>query len=356
MASEELEFPEFEKLATSANWMIAQRRKAEDALREHRKLMDLTLSASSIGLGMAKDRKIAWANEAMGDLFGLSIEELEGADFRTLYATENEYDRVGKILYDHQERDQAVELDAEFRRSDGSLFYGQYRATYLDATDASKGVILSLVDITERKRAEEKLSESRRLEAIGQLAGGVAHDFNNQLAGIINFAGLLLRNQSNDRTRKYADMILHTARRSADLTSQLLAFSRKAELKITPVDIHALVEEVVSLLSHTIDRRIAITQRLDADPPTTMGDVSQLQSALLNLAINARDAMPDGGELGLATDVVTLDEAFCRAHPHGITPGPFLLISISDTGTGIEASALSHIFEPFFTKIGRAHV
>jgi PAS domain S-box-containing protein len=208
------------------------------------------------------------------------------------------------------------------------------------------------INTTERKQLERRLRQSEKMDAIGQLAGGVAHDFNNQLTGIINYADILLAQLEDEDERSCAARILGAAERAAALTAQLLAFSREGKLRTTAVDIHKTIAEVASLLAHSIDKRVQIQLHLAANPSTTTGDPAQLQSALLNLGINAGDAMAEGGEVVFATEVVNLNEEFSRSLPYDVAPGRYLRISVTDTGKGMDEETLGHIFEPFFTTKG----
>jgi two-component system, cell cycle sensor histidine kinase and response regulator CckA len=211
--------------------------------------------------------------------------------------------------------------------------------------------LLSLADdITERSLAEEQLRQAMKMEAVGQLAGGVAHDYNNMLTVIIGSAELLKRHAVHDPLlEKLSSTILEAAKRSADLTRELLTFSRKGGRAGEPFDANQAIKAAVSLLEHSIDKNILIETRLLARATQVAGDPSLLQNALLNLGINARDAMPGGGTVTFATADLELDEEFCAVHAHQVAPGPFLEISVSDTGIGIAGKDLEHIFEPFFT-------
>ena len=328
---------------------VTERKQAEE---ERERLMHAIEQAAEAVVITDAKATIQYTNPAFEQITGYTREEMLGQNPRVLKSGKHDHAFYEEI-WDTLTHGETWSGRFVNKKKDGTLYTED--ATISPVRDPSGKTVNYVAvkrDITHELLLEERLSQAQKMEAIGQLAGGVAHDFNNQLAGIINYSELLLRRLEDDKERGYADMILNTAQRSADLTGQLLAFSRKAELRITNVDVHALVAEVVSLLSHTIDRRITIKQRLEASPTTTMGDASQLQSALLNLAINARDAMPEGGELIIGTEVVTLDKEFCRTHPHGVEPGQFLLVSVSDTGTGMDEESLAHIFEPFFTTKG----
>jgi PAS domain S-box-containing protein len=223
----------------------------------------------------------------------------------------------------------------------------------------SDGRIVGIVGVgindTKRKLEEEKrhhlekqLRHADKMKAIGQLAGGIAHDFNNQLMTIMGSADLI-RISPEEGTAKHVAMILTASQRAADLTGKLLAFARKGRYQSVSVDTHKMITEVVTLLERTIDKRIRIVTRLGAGHATVNGDPTQLQNALLNIAINARDAMPDEGEITFTTAPVMLDETFCRNHPHDLSPGSYILIGIADTGAGMNEETKRHVFEPFFT-------
>jgi signal transduction histidine kinase/CheY-like chemotaxis protein len=203
-------------------------------------------------------------------------------------------------------------------------------------------------DVAGRRRAEEQLAQAQRMEAIGQLAGGVAHDFNNLLAGILGCA-LEVKAEAapGSPSLEAARTIEEAAMRGADLTRQLLGFARRGKYRSAPVDLHAVVAEVLRLLSRTADKRVAIEQRLAAERSVVLGDSGQLQQAVLNLAVNALDAMPQSGTLTISTAQERLGQAELRSP--GAAPGPYLALAVADTGHGIPASLQERIFEPFFT-------
>jgi nitrogen-specific signal transduction histidine kinase/CheY-like chemotaxis protein len=194
--------------------------------------------------------------------------------------------------------------------------------------------------------AHENLRQAEKINAIGQLAGGIAHDFNNQLTVIMGFAELLTAKLEDTKLKNYAQQITETAARAADLTGQLLAFSRKGKYLNVSTDIHQLIEEVEKILQHSIDKQIIIKHELSASPSRIQGDPTQLQNAILNLALNARDAMPVGGELKF----VTQNRMFSEDDPaEDLAEGEYIQISVSDTGTGMDKETQQRLFEPFFT-------
>ena len=211
-------------------------------------------------------------------------------------------------------------------------------------------------DLTERRQTErelrerdEQLRQAQRMEAIGTLAGGVAHDFNNILTAILGYASLLKRMAAApEGVHKAADVMEKAAKRGAVLTQQLLGFARKGKNESAPVDLTLIVEEVIGLLQRTIEKNIIINRTSSPSSVVVVGDPGQLQQVVLNLAINARDAMPHGGELSLDTSIVTLDQEECRKRP-GTTPGSYVRLAVTDTGCGIADEVRGRIFEPFFT-------
>ena len=224
--------------------------------------------------------------------------------------------------------------------------------------DGTPSLIMGVsIDITREhemldtiKRQEENLAQSRKLRAMGQLTGGIAHDFNNMLATILGFAELLSEElQDDEELSYYCKNITDTCERAATLTNQLLTFSRKQRKQSTAIDVHDLVINSIALIRHALPRSVVIKQDLRAREHYIMGEFAQLQNVLLNLAFNAKDAMPEGGEFRLITENTSVYERDLKEYPVDIEPGNYIVLRVKDNGVGMDKELLSKIFEPFFT-------
>ena len=234
--------------------------------------------------------------------------------------------------------------------------------TIFDSEKRPTSALGTVQDITERKnlereriKIEQQFHQSQKMDAVGRLAGGVAHDFNNQLAVMMGYADLLKNGLQDPKMKTYVERIKNSVQRSADLTKNLLAFARKGQMQSTHINIHRLIVETISMLERTIDKRIVFKQRFDARVDLIMGDPSQIQNAFLNLAVNARDAMPDGGELIFSTMNLECNAAFVAANGDELQVGNYISIGVRDTGIGMTDEVKRHLFEPFFTtkEIGK---
>ncbi|MFW5813612.1 MAG: ATP-binding protein [Fibrobacterota bacterium] len=203
--------------------------------------------------------------------------------------------------------------------------------------------------VEERRHLEQQLHHARKLEAVGQLAGGIAHDFNNMLAGINGYAGIIKRKYGSDNPAlcRYAEVISTAVQRSSDLIKQLLVFARKGKFRTSSFSLHDTVSEVAKLLSHTIDKRIEIICRLNAENPLVCGDPSQIYNSIMNVALNARDAMPEGGCLEFETE--NLNDFDPGSETSEMQKGNYVVLRIEDTGIGISREDMPRIFEPFYT-------
>ncbi len=206
-------------------------------------------------------------------------------------------------------------------------------------------------EVAQRAKAEAALRQSQKMEAVGQLTGGIAHDFNNMLTGVIGSLDIMRRRIASNRLEdldRFMDAAQASASRAAALTQRLLAFSRRQSLDPRPTDINSLAASLNELIRGSVDERVSLRFVLDPDLPRAIVDVNQLESALLNLAINARDAMPDGGEMTIGTRAVHLDDAGA-AQRLGVAPGPYVMVSVSDSGVGMAPDLVDKVFDPFFT-------
>ena len=202
---------------------------------------------------------------------------------------------------------------------------------------------------SERKRLEAQFIEAQKMEVVGQLAGGVAHDFNNVLGVIMGYSDLVLEDLGPDHPlHKHMEEIRHAAERAAGLTRQLLVFSRKQTVQAVELDPNEVVAGMEKMLHRLIDENVEMTVTYGSDIGTIKADSGYVWQVLMNLVVNARDAMPDGGKLAIVTSAVVLDEVYTEAHP-GTTPGDYVVLSIADTGIGMTEEVKAHLFEAFFT-------
>lgn len=234
-------------------------------------------------------------------------------------------------------------------RKDGSTFPAVMHSSARYRDGKPVGLQGFVIDVTETKKLEAQLRQAHKMEAIGTLAGGIAHDFNNLLQAIQGFTELLLLDKGPDE-HGYAELleISRAAQRGGELTRQLLTFSRKVEVRFEPTDLNQAVKGLKRLLERTIPKMIRIDLRLTADPYRVMADGAQIEQVVMNLAVNARDAMPDGGALAIETQNVALDEGLLRRHSE-MPAGRYAVLAVSDTGHGMDTATQEHIFDPFFT-------
>ena len=297
-----------------------------------------------------KEKVYTWANKAGYEFFGDDVIGKEASYY--FEGVQDTYEKVAPLFKGTKD---LIYVESLQRRKDGEKrLLAWWCKNLTDEKGNIKGAISSARDITEIKKIEQQLRQAHKMEAVGQLAGGIAHDFNNQLTAISGFAELICQrlNNKNDKIYQYASNILMVVKRTSDLISKLLAFSRKGKFLLEPTDVHQLIEEIVNILSHTIDKRIKIIKQFDASPSVILCDSSQIQNALLNVAINARDAMPDGGQLTFKTERIFLDKNYSKRVHYEIEEGFYICISISDTGIGMDEETKKHLFEPFFTTKG----
>jgi two-component system, cell cycle sensor histidine kinase and response regulator CckA len=286
-------------------------------------------------------------------LLGYSAEELES----TSSLEQIHPDDRQKVVQAAQEAHQSGfgrRVEYRFRHKDGRWLTLESTASVARDVDGEvQKLVIVNRDITERKQLEVQLSLSQQLEAIGRLSGGVAHDFNNLLGVIIGYSEALQQRLSpDDPNREAIDEIRNAGERAASLTQQLLAFSRKQVLELKVLDLNTIVADVEKILSRLIGEDIGLRLALSPQPAMVKADRSQIEQVLLNLAVNARDAMPQGGALIIETADVAYDQSSPRQRPY-LVPGQYVLLKVTDTGCGMDAALQSRIFEPFFTTKGK---
>jgi PAS domain S-box-containing protein len=309
---------------------------------------------NSITISRMDDGKIVEANDAFSSLTGYSKAEALGSTslILSLWEDELERDKVISLLRDQNSiRDQEV----RFRVKSGKILDCLFSGETIVLGDEIH--VLSIVrDITARKRAEEErenlrahLLQSQKMEAVGTLAAGIAHDFNNMLQVILGYADLLLLGKKQgDPGHEQLQKIVKTAEDARDLVQKIRVFSRKADIQPIPMDLNKNVNEVVSLLRHTLPKTVRMEVHPDKNLALINADHGLMSQMVMNLAINAGEAMPEGGILTIETENVLLDKDFCHRNP-GLVPGPHVLLSMSDTGKGIPRENLDRLFEPFYS-------
>jgi PAS domain S-box-containing protein len=288
------------------------------------------------------------ANRAMVRIFGYdSIDEFMNIQVSDLYQDPEERRLfVEEISLNGSVKDRELLL----RKKDGTPIWVSVTANVeCDDEGNIRWIDGVLEDITLKRRLEEQLRQSQKMEAIGTLAGGIAHDFNNILTAIIGYAGLLKTGVGQDNLlREYVDEMMVSCERASLLTQSLLAFSRKQVISPKPVDLNKVIKKVKALLMRVIGEDIELRTILANRDLVVMADVGQMEQVLMNLAANARSAMPDGGILSIGTEALELDDEFTKAYGYGI-PGLYALVSVADTGHGMDEKTKERIFEPFFT-------
>ncbi len=335
---------------------ITDRTNAVKALREQEENLRITLN--SIGDAVIStdcNNHIVRMNPVAEKLTGWNLHSAVGKHidevFRIVDADTGEHISTPPEKVLHSGKVVVLSSNAVLiRRDETRIHVADSGAPILNEAGEIVGVVLVFRDVTEQRTVEEQLRQSQKMDSIGQLAGGIAHDFNNMLTGIMGAADVLVRKLSGEqKMRQYAEIIVSAAQKASALTRKLLDFSRKGKLVSTNVDLHAIIRDTILLLERSIDRRIEIRQHLAADRFVVNGDPVQLQNALINLCINARDAMPQGGTLMLSSQNVDLDWDFCHLHGGQLQMGKYIKVVVKDSGHGIPPAILPRIFEPFFT-------
>ncbi len=290
--------------------------------------------------------RIVDVNQSAQTMFGFSRPEFLRSSLQQLAGRHQSVDHVVNMM---EKGIKSEPLLFEWKITSKSGQEKPVEVSLRPAVVGAQNVLLAVVrDASETRRIQAKLQESEKLQAVGQLAGGIAHDFNNQLTGILANASLLQEKITDPRLARCAEIIVRCSRRSSDLTAQLLAFARRGKHQNVNVDIHELVGEVVELLKHTIDKRITLETHLCSEELQVLGDPTLLQNALLNLGLNACDAMKQGGTLSFSTTQHFVEHTHAGVSS-AVRHGRYAKVIVADTGEGMTEATRKRIFEPFFT-------
>ncbi len=349
---------------------IAERQRVLDVLEESETRLRLILETMPSGLfTVGLTRKITSWNSEAEKITGIKAEEVIGRD--CLGAFECEECRKGCALLDNNTDKPIYRQECTIRVAGRDITILKNTAVLTDSQGNIIGGLESFIDITEQRlseakkkklearlqkaekeRMEARLQKAQKMEAIGTLAGGVAHDFNNLLTAIQGFTEMAtMQVDKADTLYRYLEQIRNASMRAASLTRQLLLFSRKQPMEFTLISINRTVEDLLKMLHRLIGEDIASNFDLQPDVWTVRADAGKIEQVIMNMVVNARDAMPKGGELTIKTKDVTLDEKDCKTIPES-RPGKFVCLSFADTGVGMKKEVLNRIFEPFFTTKG----
>lgn len=332
---------------------ITERKSVEDQLRFHSRILEQIQDLITV---TDMQGHITYINHAVESLLGMSLNELAGMHV-SLFGEDpksgiSQVEIIEKTLSNGHWRGEITNYG-----KDGSAVILDCRTHIIHDLKGNPSAMCGIsTDITEKKHLQEERQQIekqyrqiQKIESIGRLAGGVAHDLNNLLTPILGYSEMILDDfAEGDRRRSSVEEIVKAAIRSRNLVRQLLAFSRKQMLDFKPLDLNSVLSGFEKLLRRTIREDIKIRVSMEKELPTLLADVGQLEQVIMNLAVNAQDAMPDGGELTITTALAKPDRS-CAEKKHGIIPGSYIMLSVSDTGCGMDAEILEHMFEPFFT-------
>ena len=340
---------------------ISKRKEIERALQESERRLDTIVRTAPSGIGILEERCIKWCNQALLDMSGYDMAELIGRNVRFLYPDEKAFTRAGEDLYRTFHGTGEGVSETTMLRKDGQILDVIIRIARTEPGNSESPIVTTVADVTSLKRAQaeqeklrEKLSRAQKLESVGRLAGGVAHDFNNLLTCITGNIALAQTELPSDHPLAGRLKVMDQAAFSAaKLTRQLLAFSRKQVIEPRVFDLNKLVEDTRQILARLIGEDIDLQTATGAPLGRIKADPGQVEQIIVNLAVNSRDAMPDGGTIFIETADVMLDDDYCRQHTR-VKPGEYVMLSVSDTGMGMDDETQQKAFDPFFTTKGEA--
>ncbi len=332
--------------------------KAQDSLRESEERYRQIVETTTDGILKADEAaRVTFANGRLAEMLGYNAREMVGMSELAFMSAEAQATSAGAPRAGVGAKDVKDALDTTFRHKDGtSLSVNLVSTALVDGAGRCVGHLAVVRDVTERKRlqsqlrvSEEQLRHAQKMEAVGRLAGGVAHDFNNVLSVILSYAEMIMSDlKPEEPLRADVREISRAALRATDLTRQLLAFSRQQVLEAKVLNLSQELAGMQKMLGRLLGADIELTTLAANDLWNVKADPGQVEQIVMNLAVNARDAMPRGGKLTLETVNVELDDEYASTH-HGVTAGSYVMVAVSDTGIGMDAATHARIFEPFFT-------
>lgn len=322
---------------------VSERKQAEEQIRAQSTLLDQSQDAICV---LDTNDHIQFWNKSAEQLYGWTCEEVQGRAADSFL-----YEALAPYLSARQQVTQTGEWHGELHQvtKSGKELLVESRWTLVrDLAGQPKSILITNTDITDKKQFETQLLRSQRMESLGTLAGGIAHDLNNVLAPILMSIQLLQRKLPDAQSQQWLTILETSTRRGADLIKQVLSFARGIEGERVPLQVHDLIQEVLQIARGTFPPCINLVTEVPSELWTVAGDITQLHQVLINLCVNARDAMPDGGLLQITASNLWIDAAFARMHLDAKV-GPYVMLSITDTGVGIPSKIIDRIFEPFFT-------
>src|SRR6202521_4575627 len=332
---------------------ITARKKVQEALSRSEASFRSLVEGAPHGIYRATmTGQFLQVNPALQRMLGYeSVQELFKADLATqVFRHTADYQRMNEFLAESKE---LKDIEMEWKRPNGEAIVVRCSGHRVDVKDGGPGYFeVFAEDVTEKRTLERQLRMAQKMEAIGRLSGGIAHDFNNLLGVIIGYSGVLKKSLDKSQPNyEYATEIEKAGQRAASLTRQLLAFSRQQVLTPSILSLNSLVSDMEKMLPRLLGEDINVSLSLDAELGNVKADQSQIEQVIMNLAVNARDAMPSGGKLHIQTANIEMDNAFTRDHL-GSSAGSYVMLAIADSGTGMSPETIAHIFEPFFTTKG----